>query len=692
MERARHDTPSTVEHVRVVSRAMRKVPDLSEFLGCAVESGPGPCRAVAGWGNRPSTRRARALALRDGVPFWSVEEGFLSRLSAQDARRSFSLLVDTTGVHYDAYRPCDLETLLNGPAPDAQRMAQAMMLRKALVQARLGKYGPGAPVRLGARRQPRVLLVDQLAGDAAIHFGMADESAFRAMADFARAHFADAQLLVKPHPRAGSTRQGVLQREWLADAQWLDGDLDVFELLEQVDHVLVVTSQTGMDALLVGRPVHCFGVPFYAGWGLTHDHRPAPTRRTRRLSVDELVAKAYLDYARYVHPVTHRRCTAFDIVEHARLQLRMRAAGPHRPLYVGVQGWKRQVFRRFSADDAPHGVFARRLRAQQLEPGQTVVSWGMRLSVQDEHAARQAGAGVVRVEDGFLRSVGLGSDLIAPLSLVFDAQGIHYDPSRPNDLNQMLLSRRFDDEERQRARTVRQRIVQHDLTKYNFPWPAAQRHAHTQRILELSCGRPVVLVPGQVADDASVLLGSTPQCRSMPELAHQVRAARPGCFIVYLPHPDVLSGNRKGDIDAVAPWVDLIEKQADALACLHACHEVHTLTSLMGFDALLRQKAVTTWGQPFYSGWGLTHDENPPPWAGRRTLLLDELVFAALVEYPRYLDWPSGAFIPVEQAIETLVRELAQQREQGLPYARTGRSPRLKKIWRWVDAWRHAWS
>jgi capsular polysaccharide export protein len=36
-----------------------------------------------------------------------------------------------------------------------------------------------------------------------------------------------------------------------------------------------------------------------------------------------------------------------------------------------------------------------------------------------------------RMEDGFIRSSGLGSDLLAPLSLVLDKTGIYYDASRP---------------------------------------------------------------------------------------------------------------------------------------------------------------------------------------------------------------------------------------------------------------------
>ena len=72
-----------------------------------------------------------------------------------------------------------------------------------------------------------------------------------------------------------------------------------------------------------------------------------------------------------------------------------------------------------------------------------------------------------------------------------------------------------------------------------------------------------------------------------------------------------MSGNRPGltkDADA-RQYVDEIVTQADILACIQAADEVHTITSLSGFEALLRDKKVTCYGAPFYSGWGLTEDK-----------------------------------------------------------------------------------
>lgn len=47
----------------------------------------------------------------------------------------------------------------------------------------------------------------------------------------------------------------------------------------------------------------------------------------------------------------------------------------------------------------------------------------------------------MRVEDGFLRSKGLGAELIAPLSLVLDDLGIYYDPTRSSRLEELIRVR-----------------------------------------------------------------------------------------------------------------------------------------------------------------------------------------------------------------------------------------------------------
>lgn len=256
-----------------------------------------------------------------------------------------------------------------------------------------------------------------------------------------------------------------------------------------------------------------------------------------------------------------------------------------------------------------------------------------------------AGARIVRLEDGFLRSVGLGADLVRPVSWVMDEQGIYYDARQPSALETLLQDEAFGAEELARAAALRERIVGTGLTKYNLA-PRGWRRPDGER--------PAVLVAGQVETDASIH-GATPGLRTNLALLRAVREARPEAWLVYKPHPDVVAGLRaagKGEGDA-REYCDEVIREGSMHDLLLQVDELHVLTSLAGFEALLRRKPVVCWGQPFYSGWGLTEDRHPIPRRTRR-LTLDELVAGALLRYPTYLS-RNGQRCTPEQALDELL-------------------------------------
>jgi capsular polysaccharide export protein len=235
---------------------------------------------------------------------------------------------------------------------------------------------------------------------------------------------------------------------------------------------------------------------------------------------------------------------------------------------------------------------------------------------------------------------------------VIDARGVYYDPSQPSDLEVLLETTHFSDRDLARAQRLRKELVQAGVSKYNS---VADRPL-TPRA---KAGKLIVLVPGQVEDDASVVCGSS-RVRSNRALLEAVRTIRPDAHIIYKPHPDVVSGNRKGQIAASPlPLFDELVTDVPIGRCLQIADELHTMTSLVGFEALLRNKKVVVHGQPFYSGWGLTEDRLPIERRQRR-LLLDELVAGVLFLYPRYYSFRKMAFC----AVEDLVAELLIQREK----------------------------
>ncbi len=313
-------------------------------------------------------------------------------------------------------------------------------------------------------------------------------------------------------------------------------------------------------------------------------------------------------------------------------------------------------------------------------PLDALLFWGATPPAGVADLARQTGARLVRVEDGFLRSVGLGSDLIRPQSIVLDERGIYFDATRPSDLEHLLATRVFTEHDIARAQAVRAFIVQHGISKYN--------HEPRQPVnwRDAAQGRAVVLVPGQVEDDASIRLGSTTVQTNL-DLLQAVRAARPHAYMVYKPHPDVLSGNRKGRLalQAARQFADHVAADVSVVSCIDACDEVHTMTSLTGFDALLRGKKVVTYGQPFYAGWGLTEDraERATAFARRqRRLSLDELVAGALLHYPIYWDWDLKGYTTCEAVLHRIV-------EQRAALEASGGLHKLRVGW-WRRQWRKA--
>jgi capsular polysaccharide export protein len=362
---------------------------------------------------------------------------------------------------------------------------------------------------------------------------------------------------------------------------------------------------------------------------------------------DEVAAAALLLGARYADPFTGQAiecATALDIAaEWRRVVVANREIG----CCVGMSFWKRRRMREFfhSGQRSPphrHKV-AGAVRAAR---GQAIAVWSSRIPTGLEAAAAAAGSRLLRVEDGFVRSFGLGSNFLPPCSVIVDGSGIYYDPAKPSDLERLLSETTFPPALLHRACLLMARLVSEGVTKYGAG--AAQIE------LEAPAGRRRVLVPGQVADDLSVRLGGAGVAGNDALLA-RVRAANPDAYIVYKPHPDVDAGHRPGALpDAQClRYADAVIRGVPMAALIAAVDEVHTLTSLAGYEALLRNRRVVVHGQPFYAGWGLTEDLAPLPRRDRR-LSLEELTAGLMLLYARYVDPVTGLPCPAEVLLDRL--------------------------------------
>lgn len=373
--------------------------------------------------------------------------------------------------------------------------------------------------------------------------------------------------------------------------------------------------------------------------------RPATDAESlRRTTAAELFGRRYRD------PFTGEPVEIEAVVALLGEWRRILAANRGIVAACGMAWWKRrEIARLLWSPDRPLRFFRseRRAIAYAARAGGAVAVWPSRISAGMAEAARAAGVPLVRVEDGFVRSVGLGSDLVPPCSIAVDRQGIHYDPTRPSDLEAILAEASFPPDLLARAARLREVVVAKGIGKYGGDAaPAFPPRAP---------GRRLVLVPGQVEDDMSVRLGGGGLASNL-ELLRRARALEPEAEIWFRPHPDVDAGHRKGavaDADALR-HADRVVRGGGMAALLACVDGVHVLTSLTGFEALLRGCDVTCHGTPFYAGWGLTRDLAPIPPRRGRSLSLDELVAGVLILYPRYLDPVTGLPCPPEVLIRRM--------------------------------------
>ena len=655
----------------IFSAGIWKIPHLSTFLPeYQLSKKSAGAQAVIGWGLRPSTHKARAHAKQHGLPFVALEDGFLRSLGLGVAGYPpFSIVHDDVGIYYDTTRPSRLENLILVNHINANMLAEAERARALIVAEQLSKYNhaPVCAEHLIKLDQAAVLVLDKTFGDMAIRYGCADADTFENMLTAAVSENPHAQIYVKTHPDVLSgKKKGYLKTERLSapNVTILAEDINPISLLQQVDKVYCVTSHMGFEALLCGKPVVTFGLPWYAGWGVTDDRHASvgellTTNRRAPRSLMQLFAAAYLQYSRYINPNTGERGTVFDVVDYLANARRLNDKLRGHLYCVGMSLWKRAVMKPFFNVPSCQLHFVsslKKLAATKLPPQARLLVWSRGKDELIEFA-QQHSLPLLRMEDGFIRSVGLGSNLVPPLSLVIDDLGIYFNAQHTSRLEQILQNRLFTEHDQLQAQHLPVALTEAEITKYNVGAGALKLPETKQRVL---------LVPGQVEDDASIRFGS-PVINKNLDLLKAVRQANPEAYILYKPHPDVVSGNRVGNIapEDSARYADQVVGNCDILSCLKCADEVHTMTSLTGFEALLRGKTVHCYGLPFYAGWGLTSDKLP---IERRTrqLALWELIAGTLIYYPEYIHPEARRMVNAQTAIAILKQQKQAAHNDGL--------------------------
>ncbi|SMF39493.1 capsular polysaccharide biosynthesis protein [Pseudobacteriovorax antillogorgiicola] len=637
-----------------LSKGIRNFKALETFLGGRVDYGwPKSLRfKVLTWGRKIEADRGEQLSRITGRGLIRLEDGFFAyQLHPSLGSPRLSLIADPVGIYYDASRPSQLEDLLNQSAGlNREQLARTKGILATIKEEALSKYNHQSLCRDQdldqAHDRKRILIVDQTFGDRSVYYSGASAQDFKAMVAAAVRENPEAQIFAKIHPDVKlGTKKGYL-KDFLPDnVTLIDRDLNPVYLLGQVDHVYTVSSQVGFEALLLGKSVTCFGVPFYAGWGLTDDRRTCE-RRKNKLSIEQLAYHTLVDYCLYVDPVKDCLCEIEDTLDLLKQKEPMKIRHYDKIYALGLSFWKRCFMPFYLRPHVKKLRFIRQVKSlSRATSGAAVLVWGYQHE-KDVALARSKGYQILRIEDGFIRSVGLGTDLKRPSSLVIEEQELYYHGSKESRLESILARQTFSPSILQRAEKLIETIKQSKVTKYNV---GAQDDVLFTRGEHDS--RTVRLVVGQVPGDASLKLGGV-DCFGDAGLLRFVRDQFPDSFIVYKPHPDTISGNRS---KASVPenLYDVMLVNQSIIKCFAACDAVHVLTSLAGFEALIHGKQVFTYGMPFYAGWGLTIDRHQRK-ERSRDLSLAELVAGTLIFYPHYFSWSKRAVSSVESIIDEI--------------------------------------
>ncbi|MBO7154380.1 MAG: capsular polysaccharide biosynthesis protein [Campylobacter sp.] len=594
-----------------------------------------------GWGRKPSGQQAVELASKFKGKFKLLEDGFIRSVGlGVEGARLLSVVEDDTGIYYDATQPSQLEHILATNEFDTKLLCEARWCIDFIISNHICKYNNAPDIttaqveKYELQNRSNILIIAQTHGDASLEYGLANQFSTLDMINAAINENPNSNILLKIHPDvlSGKKKSDIDIANLPSQIKIISENINPISLLKHITKVYTKTSAMGFEALMCGCECVCFGVPFYAGWGLSDDRAQIPSRRNKKLSLEQLFAGAYLLYAKYIDPYNGAPTTLKRVLPQINTLKNIKLNECKKAKFLfGFSIWKRKFMLPFLGKNLNFiSTFSKNPLQQALNLGlnkdSAVYIWGKKEYPQVQKWCDENGVQIIRVEDGFIRSVGLGSDLTRPYSLVFDDVGIYFDTTMPSRLENILNYHKFSPYEIKSAKKLREILINSKISKYNDDKDAIITHKNSK----------IALVIGQVEDDASVRIGADGMKNI--ELLRLARQNSPHAHIIYKPHPDVVSGNRVGAVETTEAlkYCDEVLEGVSMPTLLDIADEIHTMTSTSGLEAILRKKRVVCYGRPFWAGWGLSDDKKPQP-RRYRSLSSDELIAGAYLLYPRYI-------------------------------------------------------
>lgn len=282
---------ATSQHrVLCVTPEISEIKTLDQFVGCPITHTPlmlsNACAAVVYGHERPARKAMAACTGLEVDPLFTARGPLHSH--THEKHKPLSMVFDDVSFYYDAQYPTYLTTRIAREL-SADEESRAQRVIKRWREAGASKYNE-RPEPETSPKGRYVVVVEQSPYDQTLIHGFVDAYSHEKLVELAQRFHADCEIVT------------------------LTDEVHPAGLIKNAQAVYTATSYIGFEALLWDTPVYVTGQPFYAGWGLTQDFIPA-RNRPAQVSLEQLVHGYLVDYARYVHPQTGKRCEVEEILE-----------------------------------------------------------------------------------------------------------------------------------------------------------------------------------------------------------------------------------------------------------------------------------------------------------------------------------------------------------------------------------------
>ncbi len=609
---------------------------------------------VIGWGKRKNSIPAKMFSKSTAAPYISLEEGFIHSVGKSQTYPALSIIADKATPYYDNKTTSGLENFLLSEEITDENIKKARNLIQLVKDKQITKYNIEKDYKESSFRfsdSKNILLLDQFRDDPSVPLAGATKADFDKMVYYARKLFPASHIVIKSYPEIILGKKKGFLTKYYSDPniKIIEDDINIFSLLPYCEAVFTVTSAEGLQALIGGRQVYTFGRSFYSGWGFTKDNKRIIKNR-KQASFEEFFYGSYVSYPRYINPY-ERKLSDLEYTIGLVEWLREKYKGFSRSYSCfGFSSWKKDYITNFLLTPFNEVKFFKNEEttaryARKHNSDFTIAAEKENPAISE--LCKNYEVSITRIDDGFIRSSGLPSNFAPASSLIIDDKSIHYIADKESKLEELIINLRLTRDKKNRARDLINLITQKDVSKYNFSTGELK--------LSFPRDKKIILVAGQIEDDPAVKLGRG-TIKSNARLLEETRKREKDAYIIYKPHPEVVAGKRLGHLPKreAQRYSDMVIEHANIHDLIKRCDEVYTISSFVGFEALLRSKKVKTFGCPFYAGWGLT-DDSIFFSKRNRNISLEHLVYAALIEYPIYFDRVSNLPCKPEDLVKRII-------------------------------------